>query len=158
MGSNGDGNNLPATAQQAGATAQTAAPDLATMADINRALHSPVDKRYIKHLPGKNRAPVPYIPWQVVPRALDYYTRGNWESAVTRVEIQGDYAVVGVRLTINAASGESSSREAIASVPLTGGGAGNAPPFEVAERSALKRAAGLFGWGNDLAEPPPSTA
>lgn len=113
-------------------------------------LRGPVPERYIKQLPGKNREPVPFIPWQVVPAALDHYTGGNWNTAITRAEIIGGDAVVGVRLTIWDADGRSSSRESLAAVKVDGPAAATAPPLEVAERSALKRAAGLFGFGNDL--------
>ena len=101
-----------------------------------------------------------YLPWQEVCSALDEITGGRWQSEVLHSGVylasyrerkadgfeKREWATAHVRRTIADSTGQCVSRSALASVLCDAG----PPPLETAERSALKRAAMLFGLGDDL--------
>ena len=86
-----------------------------------------------------------YIKWQHTYAMLDDLTNGNWRFEVVSATAQGDWAVVHGRIILEADDGALTAEE-VGCVPLTN----QAPPFEVATRSAVKRAASTLGLARDL--------
>ncbi len=115
----------------------------------------------VRRLEDRRDQPL-YLPWQVVCSALDEITGGRWQSEVLHSGVypasyrerkadgfeKREWATAHVRLTIADSTGQCVSRSALASVLCDAG----PPPLETAERSALKRAAMLFGLGDDLSQ------
>ena len=86
-----------------------------------------------------------YIPWTKTYAMLDDLTDGNWRFEVVSATAQGSWAVVHGRIILEADDGALFAEE-VGCVPLTN----QAPPFEVATRSAVKRAASTLGLARDL--------
>ena len=76
---------------------------------------------------------------------LDEITEGNWLFEIASAKAEGGFAVVHGRITLVASDGVLVADE-IGCVPLTN----QAPPFEVATRSAVKRAASTLGLARNL--------
>ena len=87
--------------------------------------------------PGPRGAPVSYLSWQTVALALDALyekTGAAWHTEITDAE------------------GRAASRESLACAPLAAASAANAPPLEIAERVAFRRAGGQFGIAPESAQ------
>ena len=111
---------------------------------IREHLMMPVEQSAIKHLP-EAAGGHPYIPWQYAYDRLSQATAGNWHYEIMSATVQGQYAVVCLRLFISADDGLMTQDE-LASVAMDS----RAPAFEVATRSAVKRAASVFGLADNL--------
>ena len=119
-------------------------------------LRQPTPTERISIRNGPYGQAIPYLRWQDLMAILDQACtkhRGNWNSKIPWRDIENGRALVQCRLTITGGDGNQASREAIAQVNLHTASADYAPPMEVAERKALKRAAALFGVGADLNAP-----
>ena len=86
-----------------------------------------------------------YIRWQETYAMLDEITDGAWRFEVVSAKAEGGFAVIHGRITLWADDGFLTAEE-IGCVPLTN----QAPPFEVATRSAVKRAASTLGLARNL--------
>ena len=115
-----------------------------TMQAVREHLRIPVEQSAIKRLPEAAGGHA-YIPWQYAYERLREATAGNWHYEIMSATVQGQYAVVCLRLVISADDGLMTQDE-IASVPMDS----RAPAFEVATRSAVKRAASVFGLAENL--------
>ena len=100
--------------------------------------------QYIRTLP-KPAGGHSYIRWQETYAMLDEITDGNWLFEIASAKAEGGFAVVHGRVTLVASDGVLVADE-IGCVPLTN----QAPPFEVATRSAVKRAASTLGLARNL--------
>ena len=100
--------------------------------------------QHIRTLP-KQAGGHSYIPWQETYAMLDEITDGNWLFEIASAKAEGGFAVVHGRVTLVASDGVLVADE-IGCVPLTN----QAPPFEVATRSAVKRAASTLGLARNL--------
>ena len=115
-----------------------------TMQSIREHLMMPVEQSAIKRLPEAAGGHA-YIPWQYAYERLREATAGNWHYEIMSATVQGQYAVVCLRLFISADDGLMTQDE-LASVSMDS----RAPAFEVATRSAVKRAASVFGLADNL--------
>ena len=106
----------------------------------------------VKHIKIKGRPDVPYVSWQDTRKAMDERAAEHGVTISYEVlnwEMNGTSAIVHARITMSSNSmppvseSESVYREAIAQEII---GRGQAPPLEVAESSAFKRAAMRFGF------------
>ena len=100
--------------------------------------------QHIRSLP-KQAGGHSYIRWQETYQMLDEITDGAWQFEVVSAKAEGGFAVVHGRVTLVASDGFLVADE-IGCVPLTN----QAPPFEVATRSAVKRAASTLGLARNL--------
>ena len=99
---------------------------------------------HVRHMPAAAGGHA-YIPWVQTYGMLDDLTNGNWRFEVVSATAQGEWAVVHGRIILEADDGALFAEE-IGCVPLKN----QAPPFEVATRSAVKRAASTLGLARNL--------
>ena len=117
--------------------------------EMTRDLNLPV-----KHIKMSGRPDVPYVSWQDTRVAMD--ARAAEQGVTVSYEIldmdivatgQQQWAKVHSRITMIGSEGETTFREAVATELI---GRGQAPPFEVAESSAFKRAAMRWGFSSGI--------
>jgi hypothetical protein len=126
-----------------------------TLAEIVVDLSKHLPDRHLKKKPvgrGDNAKSVPYIPWHMVVKYLDYFAPG-WTFEVTRVyQLSGRVCVAG-RLTLYCADG-TFFRDATGQEEMDVSGYGD--PTSNAEGMCIRRCAAKFGLGLYLyALPPP---
>jgi hypothetical protein len=107
---------------------------------VLEALHRPVDPRHIRQL-RKGGTTLDYLPWHTVAKHLTHRCPG-WQWVVRSVQELGGSIVVHGSLLIPTSEGPLRF-DAVASEPLKGGS--QAPPAEVAESAAIRRAAAKSG-------------
>lgn len=112
-----------------------------TLAELGR----PVDQRHVRQL-KKAGTTLDYLPWHTVARHLTHRVPG-WQWSVLSVqELSGSVVVHG---SLSVPTSEGPLRfDAVASEPIKGGS--QAPPAEVAESAALRRAAAKAGLALEL--------
>jgi hypothetical protein len=116
--------------------------------EVLEALHRPVDPRHIRKL-RKGSVTLDYVPWFIIAKHLHHRAPG-WTWVVRSVQELGGSIVVHGSLSIPTCDGPLRF-DAVASEPLKGGS--QAPPAEVAESSAIRRAAAKSGLAIDLYDP-----
>jgi len=114
-----------------------------TLAELGR----PVDHRHVRQL-RKGGTTLDYLPWHTVAKHLTHRCPG-WTWVVRSVQELGGSLVVHGSLVVPTSEG-SLRFDAVASEPLKGGS--QAPPAEVAESAALRRAAAKAGLALSLYE------
>ena len=105
------------------------------------------DPRIWRTVPGK-KDPKPYIPWQTVAGILERHASG-WSTCTTRCELQDSKAIVTVALCIAGISREATAATSLIEIDRYGKPY-EVDAYEIAERSAFKRAATLFGVGRQV--------
>jgi hypothetical protein len=118
-----------------------------TVAETLVELQRPVDPRHFRQL-SKGGTTLSYLPWHCVARHLNHRVPG-WQWLVRSVQELGGSVVVHGSLLVPA-DGGTLRFDGVASEPLKGGSF--APPAEVAESAALRRAASKSGLGLELYE------
>lgn len=108
-------------------------------------LARPVDPRHVRQL-KKGGATLDYLPWHCVAKHLHHRVPG-WQWVVRSVQELGGSVVVHGSLFLPTSEGRLRF-DAVASEPIKGGS--QAPPAEVAESAALRRAAAKSGLALEL--------
>ena len=112
-----------------------------TLAELSR----PIDHRHVRQL-KKGGATLDYVPWSCVAKHLTHRCPG-WMWFVRSVQELGGSVVVHGSLFLPTSEGRLRF-DAVASEPIKGGS--QAPPAEVAESAALRRAAAKSGLALEL--------
>jgi len=135
----GEGGEAPAQGLSGGRNAMA---ELTTIVDALK--DASAEPRLWKRKPG--RVAAPYLSWQTVAGLLERHAPG-WSCSTTRAEIQDGMAVVTVSLCVAGCSREATAATALIETARDGT-AYHVSAMESAERTALKRAAALFGVGS----------
>lgn len=116
-----------------------------TVVETLNELARPVDPRHVRQL-KKGGVTLDYLPWHTTARHLTHRVPG-WQWVVRSVqELSGSVVVHG---TLLIPTNEGTLRfDSVASEPVKGGS--QAPPAEVAESAALRRAAAKAGLALEL--------
>ncbi len=115
------------------------------VAETLNELARPVDGRHVRQL-KKGGATLDYLPWHTTARHLTHRVPG-WQWVVRSVQELGGSVVVHGSLFLPTSEGRLRF-DAVASEPVKGGS--QAPPAEVAESAALRRAAAKSGLALEL--------
>jgi hypothetical protein len=116
-----------------------------TVTETLEELSRPVDPRHVRQL-RKGATTLDYLPWHTVAKHLTHRCPG-WQWVVRSVQELGGSIVVHGSLYVPTSEGRLRF-DAVASEPVKGGS--QAPPAEVAESAAVRRAAAKSGLALDL--------